>query len=107
MMAKSYKEFRKDLIREGHVDELSLMIAGVKLVFAEAFYQLREKHNMTQAQLAKAIGVSQPYIARIEDGEENLTIETMAKLLFALKSQFKFFAEDHKKKESLMQFLKV
>ena len=42
---------------------------------------------MSQKALGDAIGVSQPYIAKIEDGEENLTLETIVKLLSALKTR--------------------
>lgn len=105
-MAKSWKEVRRDLLKEGHVTDISLMIADIKLEFAELILALREKHRITQAQLAKAIGVSQPYIAKIEDGEENLTIETMAKILVALKTCFKVIPENrHSKNENVFQFM--
>lgn len=45
---------------------------------------LRSKRGMTQAQLAAAIGVSQPRIARIERGDANPRLVTLSKLAHAL-----------------------
>ena len=45
---------------------------------------LREKSGMTQAQLAKTLGTSQRAIARMEDGEQNFTIEMLEKVSMAL-----------------------
>ena len=44
----------------------------------------RAKHRLTQAALAKKLGVSQPYINNLEDGEHTPTIATLRKLADAL-----------------------
>jgi ribosome-binding protein aMBF1 (putative translation factor) len=44
----------------------------------------RERKGLTQSALARAIGVRQPVIARIESGEHVPTIETLIKLANAL-----------------------
>ena len=107
-MAKKWGEFRKELLKEKHITEEGVMLADIKLHLAEVFYDLRRRNKMSQQELAKAIHVSQPYIARVEDGEENLTIETIAKLLLALKTCFKVIPEDrHSKKENVLQFMKA
>lgn len=41
---------------------------------------LRLRHGLSQAKLGEMIGTSQPHIARIERGTENVTIETCRKL---------------------------
>lgn len=47
--------------------------------------ELRQKLKMTQAELAQRIGVSQPFIARIENDEaSNLSLETLVKIVEAL-----------------------
>jgi UDP-N-acetylglucosamine 1-carboxyvinyltransferase len=46
--------------------------------------QLREMRGITQAELAQAVGTSQSAIARIEKGEQNLTIEMISKISDAL-----------------------
>lgn len=47
--------------------------------------ELREKLRLTQAELAKRMGVSQPFIAKIENDEaSNLSLETLFKIVDAL-----------------------
>ncbi len=47
--------------------------------------QLREKSNLTQGELAKRINTSQSAIARIENGEQNLTTSMLEKIEKALR----------------------
>ncbi len=42
--------------------------------------RLREGRGMTQTELAEALGTGQSTIARIENGEQNLTTETLSKI---------------------------
>ena len=42
--------------------------------------ELRRAKTLTQAQLAETMGVSTNYLARVEGGRENLTIDSLAKL---------------------------
>ena len=46
--------------------------------------ELREKGNLTQSELAEAIGTTQSAIARIESGEQNLSTGTLEKISQAL-----------------------
>lgn len=39
-----------------------------------------EKMNLTQKQLAEMMGCSQQYVSKVLKGEENLSLETMAKI---------------------------
>ena len=73
-----------DLKKELNLSKEDLLLAEVKLELSILIYNLRRKKKLSQEGLAKLMGVSQPYIAKIEDGEENLTIETIVKLLAAL-----------------------
>ena len=45
---------------------------------------LRSQRGMTQAQLAAAVGVSQPRIAKVERGDANPRLITLSKLAHAL-----------------------
>jgi DNA-binding XRE family transcriptional regulator len=45
---------------------------------------LREERGLTQAQLARRLGVSQPAVAKIESGSENLTLRTLLRVVTAL-----------------------
>ncbi len=51
---------------------------------AETVRTYRLKKGMSQTQLAKAIGSSQPHIAQIESGRRHLMIETCRRLAAAL-----------------------
>lgn len=42
--------------------------------------ELRRAKTLTQAQLAELMGVSTNYLARVEGGRENLTIDSLSKL---------------------------
>jgi transcriptional regulator with XRE-family HTH domain len=42
--------------------------------------ELRRKRNLTQAGMAEAAGVSTPYLARLEGGQENLTLDSLCKV---------------------------
>ena len=59
---------------------------GVKrLKVISQIIELRERLRLTQAELAERIGVSQPFIARIEnDDASNLSLETLVKIVRAL-----------------------
>ncbi|OGW79954.1 MAG: hypothetical protein A3G33_05100 [Omnitrophica bacterium RIFCSPLOWO2_12_FULL_44_17] len=62
---------------------------GVKrLKVISQLVELREKLGVTQTELGKRIGVSQPFIARIENDEaSNLSLETLVKIANALNAQ--------------------
>lgn len=63
--------------------------AGVqRLKVITQIVALREKLGLTQAQLAQRIGVSQPFIARLEnDATANLSLETLVKIVGALNGE--------------------
>ncbi|MBC7076499.1 MAG: helix-turn-helix transcriptional regulator [Syntrophomonadaceae bacterium] len=48
---------------------------------------LRLKRGLTQKQLAHKIGTSQSVIARIENGEQNISLKTLSKLAKALEAE--------------------
>jgi DNA-binding XRE family transcriptional regulator len=58
---------------------------------------LREERGMTQVELAKRIGVSQPVIARIESGkaQQNMELRTLVKLAAALGAKVKISFEKY------------
>jgi DNA-binding XRE family transcriptional regulator len=56
-----------------------------ELMLEQQLAQLRRKRGISQAELAKKVGVSQPVIARIESGGvRNLTIGTITRTVAAL-----------------------
>ena len=86
------KEFLKDKeFRRGYEEELE------KLSIAYALVNLREQRKLTQAQLARRMRVSQPFIAKLESGEaKNYNLETLAKLAFALDSDLEVRFKPHR-----------
>ncbi|MCG9893026.1 MAG: helix-turn-helix transcriptional regulator [Thermosynechococcaceae cyanobacterium MS004] len=45
---------------------------------------LRERLNITQAEMAQLIGVKQPAISKLENGDRRLTLETLSEIVTAL-----------------------
>lgn len=62
------------------------IVTGVqRLKVISQIVELRQKLDLTQSELASRIGVSQPFIARIENDEaSNLSLETLIKIVDAL-----------------------
>ncbi len=58
-----------------------------KLEISLAIADLRRKKKISQAELAKRIGVKQSAVGRIEAGEQNLTIDTLQKIASALNKE--------------------
>lgn len=52
--------------------------------FTEELVRWMELRGMTKAELAQAIGTSQPYITKVLKGKANFTLATMVKLSRAL-----------------------
>lgn len=61
--------------------------AGVEVRLALAISDARRKAKLTQGQLAKAIGTTQSVISRIEHGAQNLTLATLSKIAYALRTK--------------------
>lgn len=67
-------------------------------VFAEAYriamqvMDLREKHGLTQAQLAQRCGMSQADISRIERGSTSPTTRTLRRIADALDAEVRLVA---------------
>lgn len=77
------KPFLKDRqFRRGYEEELE------KLRLVDALIGLRERQGLTQVALAKRLGVSQPFIAKLERAEtHNFTLDTLVKLVSALNGE--------------------
>ena len=73
--------------------------AGVqRLKVISQIVELREKLGLTQAELAQKIGVSQPFIARLEnDDASNLSLETLVKIVEALNGEIEIRIRSVKK----------
>ncbi len=96
--AKTHEEvlrpYLKDTkFRKGYEEELE------KLRIVDALIRLREQRGLTQTQLASRIGVSQPFIAKLESGEtHNFSLETLVKLAVAMNSDLEVRFHPHRVK---------
>jgi hypothetical protein len=61
---------------------------NVRFQIAEQLLWLRRTREMSQEAVGKAMGTSQSAIARIEGAEENVTVDTIERLVKALKGRF-------------------
>lgn len=59
--------------------------ADLEVRMALEISSARKKAGMTQRQLAEAVGTTQSVISRIEQANQNLTLETLSRIAAALK----------------------
>ena len=84
MRAPTHKQLMRPLLKDKKLRQK--IEAGVqRLKVIGQIIKLRENLGLTQAELAQRIGVSQPFIARLEnDAASNLSLETLVKIVEAL-----------------------
>ena len=58
---------------------------SAKTDFAITLLKARENANLTQQEFAAKLGISQPYIAKLESGEANPTLGTIGAILATLR----------------------
>ena len=56
----------------------------VKLALAEALRTRRQRKKLTQTQVAKILGSSQPRVAKMEAGDSSVTVDLLVRSLFAI-----------------------
>jgi len=56
----------------------------VKLALAQALRMRRERKKLTQAQVARLLGSSQPRVAMMEAGDSSVTMDLLVRSLFAI-----------------------
>ena len=60
-----------------------------RLSLGYEIYQARKKRNLTQSALAKRIATTQSEVARIENGDQNVTTDKLNKIAKALDKKLK------------------
>jgi len=80
------RTFKSDLERNLHDPEFAKRFgaARAKSSFAITLAEARRQLNLTQQQLAAKLGVSQSYVAKLESGEANPTLDKIGSLLAVL-----------------------
>ncbi|MDE2143344.1 MAG: helix-turn-helix transcriptional regulator [Elusimicrobia bacterium] len=61
--------------------------AGIEVRMAIQIAKARERAQLSQGQLAKAVGTTQSVISRIERADQNLTLETLSRIADVLRGR--------------------
>ena len=73
-----YKQFKKQGIKIREHQEIKIPIERMEL--AQQIRDIRIKLGYTQKTIAKKLGVIQQYISKIENGHENFSVDTLARI---------------------------
>lgn len=85
---KNWKSFEKELLKDSKTRaEVEKLEPEYQL--ARQLIKARLAKKLTQDELAKKIGVKQEYIARLESGQANPTLETVSRVSKALDKKLK------------------
>ena len=90
-MSTTFEDFMNELHEEARregpqaIAELAAFDAHYRL--AREVFELRKARRMTQRQLAEKSGIQQAEISRIEAGNSNPTLSTIAVLAYALEAE--------------------
>lgn len=80
---ESWEDVKKELLKNPDVKKEYDRLAPRYQLISDLI-ALRIKKGLSQAEVAKKIGTKQSAIARIESGDENLTIDSVQKMTDAL-----------------------
>lgn len=83
-VAKRERELRDPIYRARSQEARAELAKEFSAVMPETLATLRLQRGMSQQELAKKIGTSQPHIAKIEAGKVKLFLETAGRLSDAL-----------------------
>ena len=81
-MTEATEWFRQMVAR--HEGEPEFWVEYLKLVFSEEIGRMMDERGVSQAELARRLGTSRAYVAKVLRSTANLTLATMAKLALAL-----------------------
>jgi ribosome-binding protein aMBF1 (putative translation factor) len=102
---KNLSEVYQEYIKRGRNRELAVEVEKTKLEVSEKLVEMREQMGLTQADLARKMGVSQQLISRVESGDDNITLETLVRFLSILGIALKIEVEERKKHQQVLQFV--
>jgi transcriptional regulator with XRE-family HTH domain len=79
---KQAERFKK--LQDKYQNDLESITEGVLLNINEQIVRLLERNRVTRSELAEKLGVSNAYITKLLNGNENLTIKQLVRLAVAL-----------------------
>jgi len=81
-------EFRKEYAVEGFIADT-----------AELIWQLLVRRNMKQADLARRLNKTPAFVSQLLNGKANMTVRTLAEVVYALGATVKIGTQDENKSE--------
>jgi len=78
------RDSRYDELRRRNERDPKYWVEYLKIVFSEDIGRLMDEKGMSQADLARELGVSRAYVTRLFHGTFNPTVETLVKVALAL-----------------------
>ena len=102
-----FRNYREDLQKKLDTNKrfkLLFEIESAKIKLTTKLTGMREDMSLTQAELAKKMGVSQQLISKIESGDDNISLETLVKFVYMLGMTLKIEVGKRKKEESTLEF---
>ncbi len=88
MKKKTYKQFKKELLKSKKVKE-SYEKLGTEFALIEMIIEKRNEKGLSQKQLARKMGTKQSAISRLESGKYNPSISFLQKVSEALGTKLK------------------
>ena len=84
---KDFREVFATLRRENPEIARAEAAMGNRLIIARNVFRLRVRAGITQTELARRVGTSQPRIAQIESAQANVTVDTLDRIAAAFSVQ--------------------
>ena len=82
-----------ELIRDARTRD-DYWIEDAILKFTIRLHERMQEQGISKTELARKLGVSQPYITRVLKGSDNLTVGTMVKLARAVGASLEIFLQE-------------
>ncbi|MCC5855146.1 MAG: helix-turn-helix transcriptional regulator [Idiomarina sp.] len=99
-------DFFSDWISDSDEDQLLLAEEGALYEVSEKLHIALKESNLTRKELADKLGKSPAYITRVLKGNHNLTVKTLASILFVLGKNFTLnLIEQNKNEEDEWEYL--
>ena len=105
-MPKTWRDYKEHFYKKHNIKKEDVAAQTVKMAIAQLIYDYRHREKLSQQALAGKMGLKQQFIARVESGEGNLTLETIVKFLSTLNIVLKVEAVKKKRaQEKILQFI--
>ncbi|MGH3664477.1 MAG: helix-turn-helix domain-containing protein [Egibacteraceae bacterium] len=96
-MAKPWRDARRDAVDEGRIDESRVAVRRGRLegeLVAHRLAEIRKAHGLSQQDVARAMGVTQSRVSRIESGDIwRAELWTLASYIRALGGEVQVLAQ--------------